>query len=304
MFNRLSTLPAELEPFNTTQQMDAYKESAHQVWRIYHGMTRERIQRHPDRFLPVYRRGFDALSLSNDHVPTLDYLTRQLRPTGWQVMGVTGYMPMPIFARMLVKQIYPVSLHVRPQAQLDYAPIPDLLHDVYGHLPFLFWPAYRHYLVRFGETFLGTPVTEADELLLNHERRMINLNNDPATPVQTLADAKRELASHIDELKRKPTLRFGLARLLHWAIEYSVVGTKEAPQVMGAIILSEFLEMRKIYAGDVAFLDRPAQMMSHHHPREELLAGDDDESQMYHVFWAVDLTHLQETLDNMDRHAI
>ena len=45
---------------------------------------------------------------------------------------------------------FPTTLIVRPRAQLDYLPEPDIFHDVFGHVPLHSDPVFADFLQRFG----------------------------------------------------------------------------------------------------------------------------------------------------------
>ena len=46
-----------------------------------------------------------------------------------------GFIPAGQFFRCLAQRRFPTTLDVRPRAQLDYLPEPDIFHDVFGHVP-------------------------------------------------------------------------------------------------------------------------------------------------------------------------
>ena len=54
------------------------------------------------------------------------------------------------FFRCLARRRFPTTLTVRPRAQLDYLPEPDIFHDVFGHVPLHAHPAFADFLQEFG----------------------------------------------------------------------------------------------------------------------------------------------------------
>src|SRR5207253_2893515 len=53
------------------------------------------------------------------------------------------------------------TMSVRPRAQLDYLPEPDIFHDVFGHVPLHSDPVFADFLQRFGALAAAAP-SEAD----------------------------------------------------------------------------------------------------------------------------------------------
>ncbi|HEY2066432.1 MAG TPA: hypothetical protein VGG84_10780, partial [Gemmatimonadaceae bacterium] len=54
------------------------------------------------------------------------------------------------FFGCLAQRRFPTTVTVRPMAQLDYLPEPDIFHDVFGHVPLHAHPTFADFLQRFG----------------------------------------------------------------------------------------------------------------------------------------------------------
>ena len=48
---------------------------------------------------------------------------------------MSGFLPAKEFFACLAERRFPTTVTVRPLAQLDYLPEPDIFHDVFGHVP-------------------------------------------------------------------------------------------------------------------------------------------------------------------------
>ena len=66
-------------------------------------------------------------------------------------MPVSGFLPAKEFFACLADRRFPTTVTVRPMAQLDYLPEPDIFHDVFGHVPLHAHPAFADFLQRFGQ---------------------------------------------------------------------------------------------------------------------------------------------------------
>jgi phenylalanine-4-hydroxylase len=137
-----------LLPSFTEQQYDRYDAEAHDVWRILYERRMGALQRTGSE---VFLRGMERIGLAPERVPDLADVNRRLTAsTGWAAVGVGGFIPAAQFFRCLAQRRFPTTLTVRPRAQLDYLPEPDIFHDVFGHVPLHAHPVFADFLQRFG----------------------------------------------------------------------------------------------------------------------------------------------------------
>jgi phenylalanine-4-hydroxylase len=152
--------PAQAElPTFIEQDGARYTDEDHEVWRI---LYERRIQALHDAGSAVFLRGLDAIGLSPERVPDLADINRRLAArTGWAAAGVQGFIPAAQFFHCLAARRFPTTLIVRPRAQLDYLPEPDIFHDVFGHVPLHSDPVFADFLQRFGA--LAADATSEEE---------------------------------------------------------------------------------------------------------------------------------------------
>lgn len=130
------------------QRYDAYDAEAHDVWRI---LYERRMTTLLETGSDVFLTGIERIGLDPRRVPDLaDVNGRLARRTGWAALGVRGFIPAGQFFRCLSQRRFPTTLIVRPRAQLDYLPEPDIFHDVFGHVPLHSDPVFADFLQRFG----------------------------------------------------------------------------------------------------------------------------------------------------------
>jgi phenylalanine-4-hydroxylase len=131
-----------------TQDRAAYTPEDHDVWRILHERRMKVLARTGSR---LFLDGARAIGLRPDRVPDLADVNRRLEPiTGWNAIGVRGFLPAPDFFACLARRLFPTTITVRPRAQLDYLPEPDIFHDVFGHVPLHADHVFADFLQRFG----------------------------------------------------------------------------------------------------------------------------------------------------------
>ncbi len=124
----------EHPPLDTlTQDHAAYTAEDHEVWGI---LSARRMTSLVDHGSERWLDGAARINLPADRVPDLAQLnTRLTALTGWSAVGVRGFVPAGAFFASLARRRFPTTLIVRPRAQLDYLPEPDIFHDVFGHVP-------------------------------------------------------------------------------------------------------------------------------------------------------------------------
>lgn len=146
-------------PTFLVQEVGGYTDEDHDVW---HTLARRRLAALESTASRVFLDGVDRIGLAPDRVPALADVNRRLAPlTGWSAVGVEGFIPAPRFFACLASRRFPTTLAVRPRAQIDYVPEPDIFHDVFGHVPLHADRAFGDFLQRFG-ALAATARTEAE----------------------------------------------------------------------------------------------------------------------------------------------
>ena len=131
------------------QPYEQYSEENHQAWRSLFQRMGPRWERYANRH---FLAGVRALCLNPERVPRLEDVNRFLSPlTGFRARAVSGYVPAFVFFDCLRNREFPTTITVRPPAQLDYLPEPDIFHDIAGHVPMHTDPQFAAALARFGE---------------------------------------------------------------------------------------------------------------------------------------------------------
>ena len=87
--------------------------------------------------VPQYLQGLKLLGLDQDRIPPLAEVNATLAArTGWRGAFVKGLEEGPAFYGLLEQRLFPIGNFVRDRGDLNYTPAPDVIHDLYGHIPF------------------------------------------------------------------------------------------------------------------------------------------------------------------------
>ena len=131
-----------------TQDWSAYTGEQHEVWRTLYARRMAVLRATASE---VFLSGAEAIGLAPDTIPDLERLNGRLGPrTGWSALPVAGFLPAGEFFHCLAQRRFPTTVTIRPPANLDYVPEPDIFHDVFGHVPLHADPVFAGFLQRFG----------------------------------------------------------------------------------------------------------------------------------------------------------
>lgn len=151
------TLPPDqidIDRMKITQHYDKYTPENHEVWGIIFRKRMEQLEEYGSR---VFLGGSRALGLRPDGVPLLRDVNERLKGlTGWSSHGVPGYLPAKCFFAFLARRQFPTTVTVRPKSQMNYLPEPDIIHDVFGHVPLHADPTFADFLQTYGKAALHT----------------------------------------------------------------------------------------------------------------------------------------------------
>ena len=126
----------------------------HEVWSI---LFNKRMEQLADFGSNVFLEGSKIIRLKPDRVPKLVDVNAGLsKCTGWSSHGVPGYLPAKSFFAFLAQRQFPTTVTVRPRTSMDYLPEPDIIHDVFGHVPLHADPVFADFLQTYGKAALYT----------------------------------------------------------------------------------------------------------------------------------------------------
>ncbi len=126
-----------------------FSQEEHATWKSIMSVHQERRGR---QMHPLFLQGLETLGISHERIPSLAEVNKKLRAlTGWEGVFVKGFEDGRSFYPLLMQRKFPIGNFIRSAMDLSYTPEPDIVHDFYGHIPFLADPAYADYCQRLGE---------------------------------------------------------------------------------------------------------------------------------------------------------
>ena len=156
----------DVDRLQIPQRNERYTSENHEVWRtiVQKRMTHLDEEGAGSR---VFLAGANVIDLPMNEVPSLERLNSRLfASTGWSSFGVPTRLPAKAFFACLAERRFPTTITVRPKSSMNYLPEPDIIHDVFGHVPCTLTPRLADFLQTWGRTALltsdplhGTPVS-------------------------------------------------------------------------------------------------------------------------------------------------
>lgn len=144
----------DIDAMKIAQLYDRYTPDDHAVWGELFGKRMEQLATYGSN---VFLNGAKVINLNEKRIPLLSDVNTRLKAfTGWSSHGVPGYLPAKAFFAFLAKRQFPTTVTVRPRAQMNYLPEPDIIHDVFGHVPLHADPVFAEFLQTYGKAALHT----------------------------------------------------------------------------------------------------------------------------------------------------
>lgn len=139
---------AVANPYLVEQDWQAYTWDQHALWAELVSRRMAQLRQHACQ---EYLDGLELIGLREDSIPNLADVNARLQPrTGWRATPVSGFLPADAFFDMLAARQFPTTTYLRGRESFDYTPLPDIFHDVFGHVPMHAHPVFADFLQHYG----------------------------------------------------------------------------------------------------------------------------------------------------------
>ncbi len=246
----LAKLPHHLLQFIKPQHYDSYTPEDHAVWRY---VMRKNIRVLPKIAHESYLDGLYKTGISIESIPSMYGMNRILAKIGWAAVAVDGLIPTRAFLEFQAYNVLVIASEIRTLQDIEYTPIPDIIHESAGHAPIIANPEYAEFLRRLGQIGAKAIASSHDKALDRATRKLTELKEDPNTPDSDLAEAEEVLRS-LQDKGVEPSEMTAIRNLHWWSVEYGLIGTPEQPKIYGAGLLSSIGESKWCMSEKVAKL--------------------------------------------------
>ncbi len=247
----LARLPVWLHKYVVAQRHADYTAEEHQVWGTLVDLCAQSTRNFASRIYQPHLDGLELLRLDRSQIPAVAWINTKLAEIGWMTACVDGYLPTRIYAALLSHRVFPISRDIRHPKHIAFSPTPDLVHDIFGHLPLLFSERHREYLCELGQVMCGARENTLDGSLHVAYRRMGALKSNPDSPADLVLAAEAEAARVQHQLNDTPSAMTELSRIFLWSVEFGLIGTPDDYRVQGAGLLSSLGETAALFVPGV-----------------------------------------------------
>jgi phenylalanine-4-hydroxylase len=239
-------LPARLHAHVAPQRYDDYTPEDHDVWATMVERHERGIRELAPMIYEPYLVGLRSLRLDRARLPSTAWLNRKLVAVGWSTACVDGYLPPRVYAELIAHRVFPISRDIRRARHLDFSPTPDLVHDVFGHVPLLFDAHHRAYLRELAMVMAEARGGELDDQLHAANRALGAIKADPDAAGDEVRAAEAECDRVQRRLAESPSQLTAISRLFLWTVEFGLIGHPDDFRVQGAGLLSSLGEIASL----------------------------------------------------------
>ena len=222
----------------------SYTAADQHTWRSFFDAVEQFWTQRADAIHPWYLDHVEVLYKFRNKIPTLEELNQVLEGIGWQAQYVDGLAPAWDIARMLHQKIMPVSRSIRSPEEVFFANEPDLIHDIFGHLPSLMDADYRRLLAMWSAGAARFPITEMDKAMFYLNKQIVQSEGKLSVDTMDfLHNAATELNQFTSRLP-SPTVLF--EKIYFWIFEFGIIRHQGQYRFLGAGLLSSLSELKKM----------------------------------------------------------
>lgn len=231
---RIREIPEHLKPFIVEQKPELYTALDHESWRYIMRISSAFFKKHAHR---KYLDGLKETGVSINRIPLISEMDKKLSRFGWRVVAVSGFIPPSVFLEFQSLGILAIACDMRKLENLAYTPAPDIVHEAAGHAPIISDPAYRKYLLAYGEIARKAIFSASDMEVYEAVRNLSEVKEDPHSTAEQIRAAQKRLddatanSNYVSEANQ-------LTRMAWWTVEYGLIGDFSNPKIFGAGLLS------------------------------------------------------------------
>ncbi|MBM4252688.1 MAG: hypothetical protein FJ146_12005 [Deltaproteobacteria bacterium] len=219
-----------------------FSSADHETWRRFHEGFFASLPDFEASLHPFYKSGLSVLRDLGGCVPSLGLIQELLAPQGWTACYVDGYIEPWRVAQLIAARVMPISSAVRPADELYFAREPDLIHDLFGHLPSLLNPEYRRLLTVWSRVASMAAITPLDRALFHVNKSKVRMHE--GTEAEPLEHLDAALAAFDVAFAASPTPFHLVDKLYFWIFEFGLLKQDDGFAVMGAGLISSLSELR------------------------------------------------------------
>lgn len=129
------------------QQYENYTKEDHEIWSILFERQTSSIKSYVNK---EFIEGLEKLQLDPHKIVNIDEVSKKLfQISGWSLVPAVGLLSYKDFFYLLHAKKFPITVSMRKRHELEFSELPDIFHDVFGHVPMLVNKIFCEFMERF-----------------------------------------------------------------------------------------------------------------------------------------------------------
>lgn len=245
----LASLPPHLLQYVKPQHYERYTQVDQAVWRYVMKRNFAYLNKVAHS---SYLDGLSQTGIDLDRIPSMYGMNRILQRIGWAAVAVDGLIPTSAFLEFQAYNVLVIASEIRTLEDIEYTPIPDIIHESAGHAPIIANAEYAEFLRRLGQIGCKAISSSVDNQLDEAVRNLTLLKEKEDTTAKEIHEAE-ESVRYIQGLPNLSEMR-AIRNLHWWSVEYGLIGTPVDFRIYGAGLLSSIGESKWCMSEKVAKL--------------------------------------------------
>jgi phenylalanine-4-hydroxylase len=235
----LDRLPSHLLQYVKPQHYEHYTPVDQAVWRY---VMRKNVDYLRHVAHESYLDGLKQTGISTEEIPSMYGMNRILQKIGWAAVAVDGLIPTDAFMEFQAYNVLVIASDIRTLEDLEYTPVPDIIHESAGHAPIIANPEYAEFLRRLGQIGCRAISSRQDRILEKAVRNLTELKTSGNPSPSQIKAAEDQVKVLQDE---QTLSEMSAIRNLHWwSVEYGLIGQPDQYKIYGAGLLSSIGESK------------------------------------------------------------
>lgn len=142
-----------LKEHKILQDLTDYPTQAYCNWK---NLLEEQLENIEGKACQNFIEGLSRIRDLIEDIPHIATVSKFLETqTGWQLFPVEGLLASEDYFNLLSHRYFPVATFVRSGFDYTYSPVPDMWHDIFGHIPLLFDPCYSDFIKYLSSQYIA-----------------------------------------------------------------------------------------------------------------------------------------------------
>ncbi|MCW3072410.1 MAG: Aromatic amino acid hydroxylase protein [Bacteroidetes bacterium] len=129
------------------QNYERYTQEDHEIWSVLYERQTKLLKKYVNR---EFLEGLEMLQLDPAKVANIDEVSERLfKISGWSLVPAVGLLSHKDFFFLLHEKKFPITVNMRKRHELEFSELPDIFHDIYGHVPMLVNKTFCDFMEKF-----------------------------------------------------------------------------------------------------------------------------------------------------------